>query len=176
MSRQPLLVREHRDLTVCSLLRYKGEAKKLIHACKRGRSPFLSKKLSNLLIQNYSEQSDLLTGFLGVIPIPPRKSEDRDHAHLIAEEISRVLDLPLVTNVLAYMENGETQKSKKLAARTDCKFSKIESDNEFANDEGVWILVDDVITTGSTLKEARNVLGLKATLALTLASRPFVLR
>lgn len=130
-----------------------------------------------------------------IVPLPLAKPRQRwrgyNQAEILAQEVSTVLHLP-VTNLLQRTRSTKTQKDLKKEARginvsgafaiahvknpwyfkfivpTDktASLSKVS-----ATDKNI-ILIDDVITTGSTLTEAISVLranGAKKILCLTLA-------
>lgn len=169
ISQRGLIYRHQNNLDCYSLLFYKDLAKSLILQCKQGANPSLTHKLTKLvtemLIRNIHGK------YAGVICIPNSKNIDQDHSYLMGVVVAKRLQLPLFSDILSHDGDAKSQKEKSLEERKNIKFSLkkvLPSGNS-----GVWIIVDDVITTGMTLSEAHKTLGSPSALCLTLATRPY---
>ncbi len=169
-----LLIRQQGNLEIISLLDIKGVARTLIYECKYGKNLPLLHMLTEILLEKLASEISMNGKFLGVIPIPPTKIGTKDHAYYISVQISDFLKIPFYPNALKRPLGAHTgQKNKSLAERTNVKFESVL--DKYSQNPGVWLLVDDVITTGLTLLEANKALGNQDALCLTLASRPYVL-
>jgi len=158
---------------------YKGIVKKLIYNFKY--KPFLS-DLKNSLVDLFYEsiiQNEIFQKIYpsrpALVPIPLHKKRLRsrgyNHAKLLAEGLSKKLDLRLIETLERTRETKsqfglnlkDRKENLKDAFILNTKY-KILNTNVF--------LVDDILTTGSTLLEAANVLkrnGVKKVWGLALA-------
>lgn len=167
--KKDLLHRHQNELKVYSLGLYKEEMKDFVLRCKQGNEPELLRELSRTVSV---KALDLMTEKVnGIIPVPSSKQKE-DHAFLIATTVAEVFGVPLMTN-LAIPSSDLDQKSKVLEARLEKGFKVINLLPQTT--QGVWILVDDVITTGATLSGLYKAIGGPPAIGLTLASRPYVL-
>lgn len=169
LSEASLIQRELPFFKVFSLLHYDGFVKEFIQESKNAQNPELTRCLARHLAQKFK----LITTayFAGVIPMPARQFGTHDHAYLVAEEIAGVLNVP-IGNQFIERAHIEPQKSKNMSGRERIKFKVRETAILQGHNEGVWLLVDDVITSGFTLHEAYRALGLSRVVGLTLASVP----
>jgi len=164
-----------------SALPYNKTAKKLIFSFKY--KPYLtdlSKVLSDLfyegLIQNEGFNRELQNSnswFFVPIPLYSSKLKKRGYnqAEILAKELGKRFNLK-TQNLLKRVKNTKTQVGLKVEERkTNIKgaFSIIHNSKFIIQNV---MLVDDVVTTGSTLLECANVLkrnGAKRVIGLTLA-------
>lgn len=115
-----------------------------------------------------------------IVPIPlhPARLRKRgfNPALLLAQNLAAAHRIPLVTNALARVRNTPTQTALKTAdriANVRGAFRAAET-KTLAGDAHVW-LVDDVITTGSTLNEAARELeriGIREIFGISIARTP----
>lgn len=176
---------------VFSSIVYKGIAKKLIYNFKY--KPYLTDLktvMSDLfyegLIQNESFNKALNSSNSILVPIPlfktKLKSRGYNQAEILSIELGKRLDpshvLRMTTeNVLERVINTDSQfKLKKEERKENIKGAfKISNKYQFqmSNFKSISVfLVDDVLTTGSTLMEAANILkrnGVEKVWGLTLA-------
>jgi predicted amidophosphoribosyltransferase len=150
---------------------YQGHGKELIKKIKNGKNKALMAELVRNLIQKIPIEE--LKDLRGVIPTPAKVKGAKDHAYFLGQNISQYVGLPLYDDLLIKAEARESQKQGGIEWRQQVHFKLLRE--ERALSEGVWILADDVITTGLTLLEMHKALGKPRTLCLTLATRPFVL-
>jgi predicted amidophosphoribosyltransferase len=168
IARFPLFYRKQGSLTIFSLFIYRDEAAQIILRLKNGKEKQLSQILTEILIQKIPV--DIFENVIGVIPVPAKNVLDKDHAFVIAEAISAKLGVDL-RNDFAVSLVTQSQKSKKLQGRKEVEFRLLGSD--LPSKKGVWILTDDVITTGMSLLELHKTLESPPAVCLTLASRPY---
>ena len=110
------------------------------------------------------KQEALFAGCQAIIPVPlhPKKIKARGYnqSNLIAEGLSKAMGIPFYTDLLERTVATSTQTKKSRYAR----FENVENVFRLKGknvSEKHFLLVDDVITTGSTLEScARSVAGL----------------
>lgn len=149
--------RQHKiTFKIRSLARYDGMMKELIAHFKLGRK----KKLANFLVKaslknylKYFKGTDLIT----FIPATRRGLRDRgfNQAELLAKLIAKEVDLPLI-DTLFYQREPVEQKSLGFKERKENlrDVFSLKSGVRSQLSGQIILLVDDVLTTGSTLKEA----------------------
>lgn len=144
--------------------------RELIHYLKY--SGFLGAKapLEKLIIKwlntNSSLASSILDSSFCLVPIPLHQSRFRkrgfNQAELIAEILSRLLRCPLEKDLLERVRNAKPQiemKSARERSRNIKNSIRVKSGKEIILSKYPnLILVDDVYTSGSTMKEAMRVL------------------
>lgn len=163
---------------------YKGIVKKLIYNFKY--KPYLSdlrKSLVELFYESIIQQEIFQkayesspVGGLALVPIPLHrkrlKQRGYNHAGVLAEGLSEKLNLPVI-DCLERIRVTKSQFGLKLKERKENlkdAFALVQNDpiSQYSN----IFLVDDILTTGSTLLEAAKILkksGVKRIWGLTLA-------
>lgn len=162
-------IRGQSQLQVLSPFIYSGTIKDLILRCKAGRAPKVSRRTAEIMARVFVAHTSCEVA--GIIPIPGSGRIRRDHGYLLAEGLSEALRAPVLDGHLAVVPQLKTQKEKSLDERLEDRF--VCRKPLPSNPGGVWLLVDDVITTGATLVGAHKTLGSPAAVCLTLATRPF---
>lgn len=161
-----------------SAISYNGVAQKLIYSFKY--KPFIS-DLKNTLTELFYESIIQNENFVNLIskekfilvPIPLFSARLRkrgyNQSEILAKSLSKKLKIPVV-NILKRTKDTKTQfKLSKLEREENIK-GAFEVTKKVKNLN--ILLVDDIVTTGSTLKESANVLkrgGAKKVFGLTLA-------
>lgn len=153
------------------------EIKRIIHAIKYNHRKDLVPPIAKAVASELKEDIDsepLTSGWILVpIPMPVIRKYMRGYnqAQIIAEEISKILSLPVDNDLLARTRNTRRQvqsltRSERLRNQNNSfKLNKNPKDLNI-------ILVDDVTTTGATISEARKTLmknGAKNVRAITVA-------
>lgn len=140
---------------------YDGTIRNLVHLLKyNGYSKitgFMVQLMSDYLNRNVKGQI-----YDGLIPIPlhPVKKRERGYnqALLLANDLSKILGIPVTDNLLFRKRYTETQTLKSHEERVS------NLDNAFIIKDKIdlkhkkYLLVDDVITTGSTVNQAAKLL------------------
>ena len=154
---------------------YEGVIKELIHIFKYGKKISLSGYLSSLLVDFCSESVDMLS-FDAVIPVPLPWWRGIERGFNQAEELARPLvrewDMELLTGHLLRNRASTPQSTLSRLER----LMNVQGAFRVKHPGGIAganiLLVDDVITTGSTLNECAKVLkeaGAASVGAVTLA-------
>ena len=148
---------------------YTGLIKRLIRKFKYKNSPYLATTFAKVLAQEYIK-SDFDVDY--VVPIPMHKDKLRkrgyNQSELLAREFCKIVGLPLVVNYLIKTIDVDTQTHKTRDERE--KLGKIYKviDKKFFVGKKV-LIIDDVITTGSTLDACAEVLGASKVYGLAIA-------
>lgn len=125
----------------------------------------LAKTLSSILIEHFVlSQSNTNqvweNGILIPIPLEKTKLKSRGYnqAHELAKELSKVINIPIESNVLlkTKVTKEQTNLSKEERER-NLKNAFLVKNQELIHDKKVF-LVDDVYTTGSTMEECTHIL------------------
>ena len=134
-----------------SVFVYEGEIKHLIAGLKYNNKPYLSRTLSQFLAQKYRDlkwQADL------IIPVPLSEARKKwrgyNQAQLLAEGVSDILGIPVNTETLVKIKDTETQASLGLTERRNNLLSCFKVLDKYAVRGKKILLIDDVMTTGST--------------------------
>ncbi len=136
--------------------------KKAIWALKYRKSRQLAKPLAELIHRRISVVRNLASDTV-IIPIPLSKKRLKgrgfNQSELIAKYLSDKMSVRMLPDVLYKIKDTPTQVSIK--DRTE-RLNNLKDSFEVKNKEAIMgeniILIDDVATTGSTIKEARKTL------------------
>lgn len=146
-----------------SLFDYKDErvAKAIIYG-KYKFLPELYSTLGNELIR-FLEQEKLVSYFAESIitPLPLARGRQRwrgfNQAHILGQSLHRAFDIPAVS-ALRRTRSTKVQKNLNYVERQKNVEACFEVNQEITIEPRTYIVIDDVITTGATLKEAAKVL------------------
>jgi len=156
--------------------RYDGVVKDLILLYKYRGFEVLSGVLVDFLIRSLGREEDLWSGVEAVVPVPlhPDKEKSRgfNQARLLAKRLGRQKNIPLMAGRLVKVRPTAAQTS--LGARErEINLKGAFQVKKAAGLKGkVVLLVDDVYTTGSTIRECSRALrkaGIKEVRAMTVA-------
>ncbi len=134
-----------------SVFVYENEVKHLISGLKYNNKPYLSRTLSCFLAEKYKSlgwQADL------IIPVPLSESRKKwrgyNQAALLAEGVSDIIGVPINTEALVKIKDTDTQASLTLAERRKNLKESFKVVDKYAVRGKKILLIDDVMTTGST--------------------------
>ncbi|MFP6654436.1 MAG: ComF family protein [Myxococcota bacterium] len=165
-----------------TLTRYEGPLRHWIPGFKNARSPFgpavqirlAIDHLAVLLAHRVARQTRQRPNLIVSIPLHPRRRRHRGFNHVdpIAQRVAEILSIPHATDALERLKDTPPQAGLTGPARR----KNIRGAFRIASDLGpatrVW-LIDDVLTTGSTLEAADDALlekGCREVRALTIAA------
>ncbi len=165
-----------------TLARYEGPLRRWIPGFKNARGPFgpsipirlavnhLATMLANRAVAEISERPDLIVA----VPLHRRRIRHRGFNHVdpIAERIARTIEVPCRRDALTRHRDTSSQAQLVGRARRENVRDAFRATRRLGRATRVW-LVDDVLTTGSTLDAAANALleaGCAEVRALTLAA------
>ena len=137
---------------------YKSGIKELICNIKYREKPSLAEHAAQLLAREIIEQEIELPQ--AIIPVPMHlkrlRSRGYNHANLIAKQLSRILDITHIDDLVAKTKPTLTQAGLSLKKRkTNLKNSfELTKNTDFKR----IAIIDDVMTTGATAEEIAKIL------------------
>ena len=156
--------------------KYKGKLKDIILLYKYRHFQVLGKDLARFVYRALGREEEIWWKVDAVIPVPlhPKRKKERgfNQAQIIAKELARIKGIELREQLLVKIKNVPPQTSLRVEERVENVSGAFAmAGGEKIRGKGV-LLVDDVYTTGSTIRECSSVLrnaGVKEVKALTVA-------
>lgn len=115
------------------------------------------RKMAKILGRAMGERvmrSERYQGIDCIVPVPLHVKKERkrgyNQSELIAREVARVTNIPLVTDKVMRMTNNASQAKMSIEERMKAEIEFRVTDREFFEGKTV-LLIDDVFTTGSTI-------------------------
>ncbi len=136
---------------------------KLIHELKYNNKRSIGKILGEILGSSIKDEHDFITAD-AILPVPLHKLRMRERGYnqseLIANGVSKVIGVKVISDLLVRVKNTQTQTKLNFYERRENVKDAFKVKNKY-NSYIVgrkFIIVDDVITTGSTIVECAKVL------------------
>ena len=148
------------DLTLFMPFAYSGVVSKAMPAIKFGGRAGIA-RLLGILLGFVAKGEGIIADIAVPVPLSPKRLEERgfNQAYEIAYPLSRILGIPLSEDVLRRRRHTGKQSEITDASLRALNVSGAFEMNDEWDIEGLRvILVDDVSTTGHTLREAASVL------------------
>lgn len=142
-----------------------SKIQEVMHLLKYKKKYNIGLRLGNYLGQELSKSKHLKNiDFIIPIPIHKQKKKRRGYnqSEIIAQGICKHLQKPILTNVLHRKTSGVSQTQKRKLQRWENVKDLFEIKNFSDLEEKNILLVDDVITTGSTMQICSELLIKKA--------------
>lgn len=145
------------DNSICYYpLFYNNFIKRIISDYKFGKNTYLAKPLA-LLMYKFIKDEELIgkVDYISYIPMDPKSEYRRgfNQVKLLAEELSTLLDLPVISILYKNRRTKEQNKLSFEARKDNLKGSfSLVKDCNISNK--IVLLIDDLITTGTTMEEA----------------------
>jgi len=159
-----------------SAARYEGIVKDIIHLFKYRGFEGLSRVLAEFIIGSLGEDEDIWAGVEGVVPVPLHPAKERargfNQAQLLAQRLAKIKRVPLLKRRLVKIRPTEAQTSLDGRSRETNLRGAFTVRRPAAVKGKTLLLVDDVYTTGSTIRECGAVLreaGAREVRAITIA-------
>ncbi len=157
-----------------SIFEFNQDSKRLIHNFKYYNKAVISKLSADILFRRYKD--DILEyDYITYIPMHflRRITRHYNHSYLLAREISKVSNIPILNSVIkkSKFTRSQTNLSRKSREENIIGSFKISRDMSLENKK--IIIVDDVISTGATASEIVKILkkqGAVGVIILTIAS------
>ncbi len=156
--------------------KYKGKLKDIIILYKYRHFQVLGKDLARLVDRALGKEEDIWWKVDAIVPVPlhPKRKKERgfNQAQIIAKELARIKGIELRDKLLVKTKNVRPQTSLRIEERAENVSGAFGVAKGERIKEKVLLLVDDVYTTGSTIRECSSVLreaGVKEVKALTVA-------
>lgn len=145
-----------------SLMKFDVFSKKSIHAFKYHDKTALAKIFAHLLYQRYHSE---IQDFDMIIPVPMHKIKRLfrmyNQAHILALEIAKLLNIRFCPNILVKTKWTKSQSKLSRSQREQNLNNSFTISKKYRNNQlqgKKILLIDDVLTTGSTIKECSKVL------------------
>ena len=154
----------HRDLhfdAAVAAYRSRGLVRRLVHEFKYNRQMHLRHPIAHWLCQTMNDPRLLGRHFDFVVPVPLHPARERERgfnqAQLLAETLSDKIDIPL-RPALERIRYTTTQTAFDRAERMQNLHNAFRLRKKIAVRDLRVLLIDDVLTTGSTLSECARIL------------------
>ncbi len=162
-----------------SSLKYEGEAQRLILNMKFRNNRWLAKYFAEMLFDTYME-NNLDAEVILPVPISYEREKSRGYnqSYLLAKSLAEKLNLPLVTDAVIKVKDNKQQAVLSLKERRENVIGAYELRNRKAVKGKKVLLVDDILTTGSTMSEVSRrlkIAGAIAVYGLVVASPKYIL-
>lgn len=153
----------------------RGPVRDMVHRLKYARELWLARVLGGILAKGLRDERLDGMEFDGIVPVPlhPRRLREREfnQAALLASELSRASGIPVVEPIVRRRYTTTQTRLDRKGRRQNLRDAFILRKNADVTDKTI-LLVDDVLTTGSTLDACAAVLleaGAASVRALTVA-------
>ena len=157
---------------------YSGSLADLLHQLKYRDRPMLAGPLSAFMDDYLKVRAEIMNDlhFDAIVPVPLHKSRKKkrgyNQSQLLAEELGKRLGIQVEARALTRVRNTKSQVGKKRAERLDNLENAFLADRRKCHGK-TYLLLDDVSTTGSTLRECAKALreaGATKIYAITMAA------
>lgn len=140
---------------------YENSLREAVHQFKYNKKILLRKYFS-ILINDYIEKNNVLDKIDVIVPVPLFLTKKRERgfnqSELLAKEISKKWDLPVLTENLYRARHTEPQYNLDYTRREkNIKGAFKLKDKNIVEGKKI-LLIDDVITTGATINECSRIL------------------
>lgn len=144
---------KHFDFARSSLV-YERDAQRLILNMKFHNYRWLAKYFAEMMYDTYVE-NHLDAEVIVPVPISAERHKERGYnqAELIAKYLARKLELPLVTDAVIKIKDNKRQAKLSVRQRRENVVGAYKLENRSAVKGFRVLLVDDILTTGSTMSE-----------------------
>ena len=138
---------------------YIGPAASLIKKLKYGNQPYLAEGAGAFLVAQWGQLKWPVPDAIVPIPLSFTHWIDRGYNQtvLLAEQMSKLLEVP-VWDVLHRKSGDYSQAALSLSQRKSLDGKRFTLKKKFSLEDKTLLLVDDVMTSGSTLKRCAEVL------------------
>lgn len=137
--------------------RYGGVLKEIIILFKYGKVSVLSRELALYTEESLGSDEGLWQGVDFLVPVPLHRKRKRERgfnqSQLLARDLARIKGMRVLNRCLVKVKNVPPQTSLEGAGREDNVRGAYEVRGDGKIEGKTLVLVDDVFTTGSTLRE-----------------------
>lgn len=141
--------------------KYENLIRSQIIAIKFQEKPYVYKTIAYFL-KNMEKSFENLKKYdiIIIVPISKQRKKDRGYnqSELIAKEISKIINVPVATNILYKIKNTVPQSSLNKRQREENAKGVYEVHNITKLYNKKILIIDDIYTTGNTVNECANML------------------
>lgn len=160
LPKEPYLKYISDDLCCVSALTYDGKFKKAVHNLKFYGKGSYAKQLAPIIVEAvYNILPDNDFDIITCVPMHKSALYERryNQAELLARHCARLMNIPYCDTLIKYKENMAQHNIKARDRVKNVKGVYKISEKQSVTGKQI-LLIDDVITTGSTLKECASIL------------------
>ncbi|MDP3988743.1 MAG: hypothetical protein Q8P93_00700 [bacterium] len=161
------------DCNTIASTHFTGAARQLVHRTKYRGAQEAGKTIAEIMydicLEDISEYTQRYPGAQIVVTYIPTRNETLrergfDHAHTIAQHFAGKMDVPLVPTLTHTKRIPRMAKTRSRATREKLLNNSMKSILTQPLSNTLLIIIDDVVTTGSTIREAQRALHIHTTL------------
>ncbi len=156
-----------------SLIKFNDQSKKVIHAFKYYDKYAVATLFAKLHCSRYAED---IKDIDLIVPVPMHKLKrllrNYNQSFILAAEFAKILAKPVLFDALVKYKWTKPQSSLKFKARQQNLIGSIKANEKYDFKDKTILLVDDVLTTGNTIKYCSDLLkysGAKDIIVATIA-------
>ena len=142
------------ERATCALRYDSEEVRRIVHAFKYHRQPYVARDVAEAVADELSE-TDFFDGIDALLPIPLHRRRLRQRGYnqcdYLAKGIHNVTHIPIVKETLQRIKDNPTQTHLQLHDREQNVAGIFRVKNPQPLENKHVLLIDDVMTTGSTL-------------------------
>lgn len=149
---------KHFDFVRSSVV-YEKDAKNLVLAMKFNNNRWIAKHFAEMLFDTYN-QNHLDAEIIIPVPLSYKREKQRGYnqAHLLVKSLAQKLNLPLADDVVYKVVDNKQQSTLSARERRENVKGVYSLQNASIVKGKKVLLVDDILTTGSTLSEISRLL------------------
>lgn len=144
-----------------AVVRSRGVVREMIHRLKYGREMWLARPLARWMFEGLSDPRLRRVRVEALVPVPlhPVRQREREfnQSELLAGELSRLSGIPVLHALARRRQTGTQTRLDRKHRRQNLRDAFVLSKNADVTNRNL-LLVDDVLTTGSTLDACALVL------------------
>lgn len=144
----------------CSPLLYKGKFKRAVIMFKFKSKPHMSQPFSELIFEQIKRSyEDYIFDYITYVPMHRKDEKKRGYnqSQLLAKNLSQLMGIPCVDTLIKIKRTKPQHKLDAKTRRTNLKGAFKIKDKTPIKGKSI-LIIDDIITTGSTLSECAKTL------------------
>ncbi|MBQ7450556.1 ComF family protein [bacterium] len=149
------ILRTINEIKIYSCCNYSGIPQKLVRLLKFHNKKFLSSEIAKLM-KNYTDILGLDFSDYEIICVPMHKLKKKkrgfNQCELISVELSKLLELPYNFDLIKRIKNTKPMYNLKINERIENLKDAFEVNKKYFHNKKL-LLIDDIITTGTTISE-----------------------